>query len=98
VNTCTGSIEIASHKGVVVGDFVAQLLGEIVGDVGNGRGVNAVVVTHEANVLDDEPFYWGVACTFAKTQKSAVCSRTAIEPGGSSIDEHLVKVIVAMPL
>ncbi len=98
MNTGTGGIEVASRKRVVWRNFVAEFLRKIVGHVSYGGGIYAVFMTHETNIFNNEPLYRGVAGTLTKSQKSAVGGRTAIEPGCGGIYEHLMEIIMSMPL
>ena len=72
MNARAGSVEIAAHKGIVRRNDVFQLALEIVGYLGDDRGVGGIVVAREGDILHDQGFHGRVAGAFAKAEERTV--------------------------
>jgi len=92
-----GDVEIGAHKGIVGGDLVADFLFEILGDIGDHRGVDAMVISRQGNVLNDQCLDGWVAGPLPQTKKGGVGGTTAIKPGGGGVDQGLVEIVMAVP-
>ena len=97
VDAGAGGVEVLAHEGIAGRDVIVQLPLEVLGDLGDHPGVDAVGAALEGDVLDEHAFDGGVAGALAEAEQGAVHRGAAVEPGGGAVDHDLVEVVVAVP-
>ena len=91
-------VEVAPDERRHRRDAVADLVLEVVGDLGDDRRVHAVERAAQRRVLEHHRLERDVARALADAQQRAVDRACTVEPRGRGIDDRLVKVVVPVPL
>ena len=97
MDACTGDVEVPTHKGRHGGDVIADLVLEVVGDLGDGGGVHAVQRATERGVFKHHGLQRHIAGALTDAQHGTVHAAGAVQPGGGGVGNGLVEVIVAVP-
>src|SRR4030042_721229 len=90
-------IELRTDKGIVFGYVLSNRPLKVVPDLGDDGGINAVAVSRQADILDEQPLDRGVAGPLTKAEQASIDCRATIEPRPRRVDEDLMKVIMAVP-
>jgi hypothetical protein len=98
VDAGAGVVKTLAHKGIIGRNVITQLPLEILSNLADHRGVDAVGDAPQRDILDEHALDGGVAGAFPETQERPVHRAAAIEPGGDAVDQDLVEIIVAVPL
>ena len=93
-----GRVEVAAHKRRARGYRVAYLVFEVLGYLGYRREVHAVHSAAQRGVLHRHGLQRAVAGALAYAQQRAVDRGAAVQPRGRGVSDHLVEVVVAVPL
>ena len=98
MDTCPSHVEVSTNKGAHIGDFISNILTEIIGDLRNDRGIHAVQRTSQRCILKDHCFQRNVTGSLADTQQRTVNCRCTVEPCCGCICNGFIEVIMAVPL
>ena len=98
MDTSARGVEVAPDERRHRRDVVADLVLEVVGDLGDDRRVHAVERAAQRRILEHHRLERDVARALADAQQRAVDRARAVEPRGRGVDDGLVKVVVPVPL
>ena len=98
VNASPGDVEVSAdergHRRYLISDFFLIIFGKIC----DHGGVHAVQAALKLRILKYHRLKRCIPCSLSDAEQGAVDAAAAIQPGGRSIDDSLVEVIVSVPL
>ena len=71
---------------------------KVISDLRDHRRVDAVVVSHQTDIFDDQSFDGSISRPLSETEQRPIGRRASIKPGRGGIDKPFMKIVMPMPL